>query len=101
MELKDFIKRTLLDVVDGVEEANQEKDRFRLSGHTNMDTNQIGQKIKFDISILVDKNSESDVKGGIKVALVNLGGGVKESENSQNIHKIKFEVFIKGKAKQK
>jgi hypothetical protein len=33
MELTDFTKHALLDVVNGVEEANKVKDRFRLSSH--------------------------------------------------------------------
>jgi hypothetical protein len=53
-----------------------------------------GQKVEFDISVIVNESSENDVNGGIKVALVNLGGGKKESESNQNIHKINFEVFV-------
>ena len=99
MELKDFIKQTLLDVVNGVEEANKEKDRFRLTSHKHMGTGERGQKIEFDIAIVVDKSSETDAKGGIKVALVNLGGGIKDKETSQDTHKIKFEIFIKDSEK--
>ncbi len=95
MELKDFIKRSLLDVVTGVEEANEEKDRFRLTGHKHVGTGQRGQKIEFDISVVIDRSSESDLNGGIKVAFANFGGGQKETENSQNVHKIKFEIFVK------
>lgn len=99
MQLKDFIKGTLLDVVNGVEEANKEKDRFRLTSHKNMGTGERGQKIEFDISVIVDKGSENDTKGGIKVAIANLGasfgGGQKDTESSQNVHKIKFEIFVK------
>ena len=94
MELKDFIKRALLDVVNGVEEANTEKDRFRLTSHVHAN-GENGQKVEFDISVMINESSESDLKGGIKVALVNLGGSKKESESNQNVHKIKFEVFIK------
>lgn len=59
-----------------------------------MGTGERGQKIEFDISVVVDKTSESDLSGGIKVAFANLGGGQKETENSQNVHKIKFEIFV-------
>lgn len=40
-----------------------------------MGTGERGQKIEFDISVVVDKTSESDLSGGIKVAFANLGGG--------------------------
>jgi len=94
MELKDFIKRTLIDIVSGVEEANNEKNRFRLTSQVHHGTGESGQKVEFDVSVIVNESSDSDIKGGIKVALVNFGGGVKESESNQNIQKIKFEVFI-------
>lgn len=94
MELKEFIKRSLLDVVNAVEEANQEKNRFGFTSHKDLETGERGQKVEFDISVIVDKSSGSDATGGIKVAFVNLGGGLKESETSQNVHKLKFEIFI-------
>ncbi|MFM7023597.1 MAG: hypothetical protein ACKOXB_11535 [Flavobacteriales bacterium] len=97
MELKDFIKHTLLDVVNGVEEANIEKNRFQLVSHRNHGTGESGQKVEFDISIVVNESTENNFKGGIKVALANLGAGKKESETNQNVHKIKFEVFILAK----
>lgn len=94
MNLKDFIKQALLDVVNGVEEANQEKDRFRLTIHKHGGTGESGQKVEFDVSLMVTEVAENDINGGIKVALVNLGGGRKESESNQNVHRIKFEVFV-------
>jgi hypothetical protein len=96
MELKEFIKRTLIDIVTGVEEANQEKDRFRLTSQRHHGTGESGQKVEFDVSVIVNDSSDKDIRGGIKVALVNIGGGSKESESNSNIQKIKFEVFILG-----
>ena len=94
MELKNFIKHTLVDIVKGVEEANQETNRFLLTSQFHGGTGESGQKVEFDLSVIVEEQSASDLKGGIHVALVNLGTGVKETELNQNIHKIKFEVFI-------
>jgi len=95
MDLKEFIKRALLDVVSGVEEANLKKDRFRLTSHVHAN-GESGQKVEFDISVMINETSEKDLNGGIKVAtIVNLGGERKKSESNENVHKIKFEVFIK------
>ncbi len=97
MELKDFIKHALLDVVSGVEEANKEIDRFRLTSQKHYGTDENGQKVEFDISVIVNESSENDLNGGLKIASFNFGGGKKQSESNQNLHKIKFEVFIKEK----
>lgn len=100
MELKDFIKHTLLDIVNGVEEANKEKSRFYLSNHMHNQQGS-GQKVEFDVSVMITASSENDIQGGIKVAFVNIGAKIgaetKEAETNQNIHKIKFDVFISEK----
>ncbi len=97
MKLKNFIKHTLVDIVKGVKEANEETNRFLLTSQFHERTGESGQKVEFDLSVIVNEQSESDIKGAIQVALVNLGGGFKETESNQNIHKIKFEVFVSEK----
>jgi len=94
MELKDFIKRTLLDIVNGVEEANKEKNRFQLVSQINHGSGESGQKVEFDLSVIVNESSENNLKGGIKIAFANLGADGKEISSNQNVNKIKFEVFI-------
>ncbi|MCJ8209526.1 hypothetical protein MUY27_07385 [Mucilaginibacter sp. RS28] len=94
MELKDFIKQSLLDIVNGVEEANQEKNRFRLTSHIHHGTKESGQRVEFDVSVVVNETSENSAKGGIKIAFANIGGGLKQSDSNQNIQKIKFDIFI-------
>lgn len=96
MDLKEFIRQALLDIVDGVEEANKEKDRFRLTSHVHAN-GESGQKVEFDISVMIAESSENNINGGLKVAVANLGRSKKEVESNQNTHKIKFEVFIKEK----
>lgn len=97
MELKDFIKRALLDIVTGVEEANTEKNRFKLTSHVHHGTGESGQKVEFDISVIASETLENNKGGGIKVAVANIGVAQKTSELNQNTHKIKFEVFISEK----
>lgn len=94
MELKTFITNTLLDITRGVEDANKVSDRFYLSGYKHFGTDQSGQKIEFDLSIVINESSENDVNGGIKLAIFSLGAGTKKAESNQNIHKLKFEVFV-------
>lgn len=96
MELKDFIKHTLLDIVNGVEEANKEKNRFHLNMLNHPGIKKRGQNIEFDVSIIVNESSEKNLSGGIKVVSINIGGQQKEAESNQNVHKIKFEVFVAG-----
>jgi hypothetical protein len=98
MKLKDFIKEALVNVVEGVREANDIHQRFQLSGGYHHRKNIDGQEVEFDISVIVKESSEENKKASILVALANLGAGKskenKHTDSSQNMHRLKFKVFI-------
>ena len=97
MELKDFIKNALINIVEGVEEANKKYDRFRLNTNVHNEIGS-GQTVDFDVSVIVDESSKEGQKTGIFVVLANLGGGKStnkdHSETSKDSHNLKFKVFI-------
>lgn len=98
MELKEFIKEALISIVEGVQEANKEHQRFQLSGGYHHLKNISGQEVEFDVSVVVDESSEKGKKSGIFVALANLGAGKsyenRHVESNQDTHRLKFKVFV-------
>lgn len=109
MELKEFVKRSLVEVMQGVSEANAElgasmdlNDQILLFyRHESLSDN---PQIDFDIAVTAEDTSKvsGNIKGsvGIKVAeLVNLAGidgsseGYSTSVNS-SISRIKFSIYI-------
>ena len=113
MELKEFIKQTLIDVVEGVKSANEpySKDRkeiyekFELTGEfpsQGMNERKWGTFIDFDIAVIVNETQGSSAKAGIGVALANLvSGGVSAEkqvkQSDENTHRLKFKVFVSKK----
>lgn len=91
MEIKDFVKDVLRDLVDAVEEIRWNSPRdMHLS--SNKET---GQTVEFDIAVTVEDNTSSGWKAGIKVFSFAQAewGTWKETKNS-SVSRIKFWVYI-------
>lgn len=110
MELKDFIRETLLNISQGVEEANETSQRFELSDQVHSGKGINGTSVEFEVGVIAEestvKNKEGKANSGIKVGFANLfnaqatiaGGTSKQSDNTnQSTHRLKFQVFIKEK----
>ena len=109
MGLKEFIKRTLIDVVEGVNSANEPYSqnrqhihkKFELTGEhppQGMNEMKFGTFIDFDIAVVANESQGDKTKAGIGVVLANLMGGVSTENQSkqslENVHRLKFKVFV-------
>lgn len=86
MELEQFITKTLIDIVNGVKNANkdfEDREKFDLMAK---------EEIAFDIAIAVTKENSKSGAGGIKVLSFELGGGKDNSILNENISRVKFKV---------
>jgi hypothetical protein len=97
VELKEFIKTTLIEIAKGISDANKELDGsgspvFSLRRNKG-DLAKI-PGIQFDIAVTAAKSQKD--KAGFMVALVNIGGGAGTEKGISNemVHRIKFEVGI-------
>ena len=90
MELKEFVKSVLKDVVDAVEETRKESSRDM---HLNAGKDE--RTVEFDIAVTVEDVTGGTGKAGIKVFSVIEGGGElsKELKNS-SASRIKFGVYV-------
>jgi len=93
MELKNFISQTLINITQGVDEANKATKRFKLASATHAQYGQ-GQEVEFDVSVTVAQDSQGNLGGKIGVALANISGDIKQVESNQNTHRMKFKIFI-------
>jgi hypothetical protein len=98
MELKEFVKTSLLDVMDAVREAQQEwQDR----GHqgavnpvwTRVDKDSF-RDISFDVAVTASNESAGKVGGGIRVVGIKFGGEASDSVASSSVSRIQFSVPI-------
>ncbi len=113
MELKDFIKKTLLDIAGAIKETNENNDTNiivnpkEVSGSAKesqqayssdehgetVDVRPI-QKIRFDIAVTTGGSVQGEAGTGINVAGIKLGGSGKATDKHENVSHIQFEIPI-------
>jgi hypothetical protein len=88
MELKAFIKQSLVEIINGVDEASSEVNREICFIHRN------SENVQFDIAVTVENSKGKE--GGIKVASLFAGEAKTEAKNS-TISRLSFQLYIPSK----
>ena len=113
MDLKDFVEQTLVQIIEGVQAA---QDKTRLT-HGYVDQRdvvnprlmeradnapkgkyymtqlgEVAQMVKFDVAITTDRSSEAKAGAGIRIAGVGFGGDVSGVDRDSTVSRISFEV---------
>lgn len=81
MELKEFITKTLTEIIAGIKDAD--KKGIKVSDAS-------AKNIEFDISVTTYSSDESKIVGGIFVTGIGLGANTKEINNNSAVSRIKF-----------
>lgn len=104
MNVKDFIEKTLTQVVEGV---NNAKSNIKDSGAVissknvrplregttyNTSTGDLVNLVEFDIAVTINEKDTDGVNAGIKVVGLSLGGGLEKEIQNQTVSRIKFSV---------
>jgi hypothetical protein len=106
MELRKFISETLMQIVEGIEDAQRglkDKESEAII-NTNMTATDVGhvvtggrrrpvEFVEFDVAILADEATEKRAGGGITVAsILKLDAGGKTNKSAGSESRIKFKV---------
>ncbi|MDD5261837.1 MAG: hypothetical protein PHD76_08310 [Methylacidiphilales bacterium] len=103
MDLRTFVKTTLVEIAVGVKEANAEihekhggkysQAPYRI--HKNIGGSKDIPGISFDVAVIVGSGSTDKAGAGISVAQVfGIGGSVESTANDSYAHRIKFSVGL-------
>ena len=104
MDIKDFVENTLLQIVQGVNSANEKlKDTGAIVSSKNViplregttyntSTGDLVNLIEFNIAVTVNEKDTANGGMGIKIAGINIGGGLQSELANQSISKIKFSI---------
>ena len=98
MELKDFIRETLLQIMAGVEEA---KNGWKGGGVINpvlsldvdFTKNQL-QEVCFDVAVTAQDEKTGGAGGGIRVFSVDLAGKAERTTTNSTVSRISFKIPI-------
>jgi len=111
MDIKDFIENTLVQIVQGVNNANEKlKDTGSIISSKNVrplrdgttyntETGDLVNLIEFDIAVTVNERDTANGGMGIKIAGINIGGNLQNENANQSINKIKFSIPLTFKAR--
>lgn len=96
MQLDEFVKTTLMQVVKGVKDAQEEAVEF--GAVVNPQVGYGGTRetvIAFDVALTVTGSSSDEVGGKVTVIpFLNLGGKATESDARQETSHVKFEITL-------
>ena len=104
MDLKEFTKQTLVQIVEGAKEANTELEHINsFIPYTNIGTanpvyaiddeniERLIVNVDFDVAITATESEGANGGASLKVAsLMTLGGGVQSKTENQTISRIKY-----------
>jgi hypothetical protein len=104
MDLKEFIELTLIQIVDGVQDANKKvtESGARISSKNvrptkesqffNFVESKLVNNIEFDVAVTTTENDNANGCAGIKIAGINIGGGIENQTSNQTVSRIKFNI---------
>ena len=112
MELKEFIKQSIIEISEAVEETNKYFDvntvnaivnpeniyasanaRSYTMQERNSETRYI-EDIDFDVAVTTGGEISGEAKAGIKIASFQLGGGGAIVDTQQNVSRMKFTIPV-------
>jgi len=113
MELKDFVKETLLEISSGVAEAQKEQQSTLINPRVKSQEStssklyiaedgagrgvrggRILDYVEFDIAVTVDKNTETSGKISVLFGAINLNSGGASENKDSSTSRVRFKVPI-------
>lgn len=103
MDLKEFIKTTLVDIKNGISEANKElaksegkemgKDANAYFAIFPHNSEKKEGYVAFDVALTISQESKSSGGGKIKIAVAGLGGEISDASTQEHVSRIKFNIL--------
>ncbi len=107
MELKEFTKKTILDLLTAVDEINKElgiEGEKEVKHKVRIDSNMSnkGRCIEFDVAVTAETNNQKSVKGGVKASIiqvlsVQLVGKLSSEQKNSVVSRVQFGVNVPNK----
>ena len=102
MQLDEQIKETLVQITKGVKDASEVVSEMggivnpaqihKIAYTDPLYSNAETQLIKFDVAIQVKDTSSQEASGKAKLTVLSFGGGMTNTDETQAVHRVKFDV---------
>jgi hypothetical protein len=102
MKLQDFLRDSLLEIMNGVAEARRKNGNIggciealgKQDASCKFKDGQIGFLVNFDVAVTVNQKNSKEAGAGIQVAFINAGGRGSAASEHSSITRIQFSVPI-------
>ena len=102
MKLDEFVGQTLIQIIQGVRSAQKTAEEHGVTelGYINPRPDHVKYvvnyqtPISFDIAITVTDESRSDIKGGIQVVGIGIGGKDESSSQNSTVSRVSFNLPV-------
>ncbi len=101
MDLKTFVKTTLLEIAEGIKDAQAEVQKVAGNARINPETHFDRDRghgntapVEFDVALTVSERSEGEAHGGLKIAGVSLRGKKTGESTQEVVSRIRFAVQL-------
>lgn len=100
MELREFVKETLVQIVSGVVEAQQSEvvsessGAIAPSGHEVSDKDLLSQEVKFDVAVTVGSGTATKGGVGVFVGPVALGSQGSSKDTNASTNRVQFSIPV-------
>ena len=99
MDLKDFVSTTLLDIFQGVKDAQTRLSQERTGGQINPGSpSGEGQleTVHFDVAVVANEGTQTNAKAGVSVVpFLQLAAGGASSQSTASTSRIQFKVDVR------
>lgn len=107
MELKEFTKKTILDLLTAVDEVNKElgvENEDKINHKVRIDSNMRnkGRCIEFDVAVTAETNDQQAVNGKVETGIIQvlsakLSGELSSEQKSSMVSRVQFGVNVPNK----
>ena len=94
MELREFVKATLVQIIEGVRDARAAVSQMEARDGAEIVRSYEDQKVDFDVGVTVVESSAREGGGGVQISVLSLGAGISKEKEQTAVNHIKFTVPI-------
>lgn len=98
MDLETFVTETIVQVIGGVEKAISKVGDISKTGMVNpsYSTHKHGevQPVEFDVAVTVAQKTAGEGGGGVKVAVLQVGGKLESATENVAVNRVRFTVPV-------
>ena len=95
MELREFVKVTLVQIIEGVQGAREAVAAMPAAQEgAEVAVGSTHRVVEFDVGVTVVEKADREGSGGVQISVLSIGGGISKGKEHTAVNHIKFSVPI-------